>query len=381
MIPTAPRGTGPVLTFLLRWAATSPHERAGLDRNEKRTRCREIDFLAPLGESEFDELLDLLREIELDSGSVLFQEGDTGDAMYVVLRGRLTILKKGVEIATVGEGSYVGEMAIVESKVRSASVRAAEPALLLELTEGHFQRYISPNASSLLAITKTLSVRSRNDLSALDSSLRRLEAHSREMEQTNQELQEIREQLMRSNRELERVSTQDQLTGLANRRRFDVALRFEWRRAARDQQPLALLLGDIDRFKDYNDTYGHPAGDEVLARVAEALGSSFQRAADVVARYGGEEFAVILPSTDGPTATRTAQLLREKVERLRIPHSASPVAPWLTVSFGVASLIPRRDLEPELLVELADRALYAAKQAGRNRVAIGPASAAAFRGA
>jgi diguanylate cyclase (GGDEF)-like protein len=352
-----------------------------LELDEKRTRCREIDFLAPLGDPELEELLRLAREVELEPGSMLFDEGDTGDAMYIVLRGHLSILKKGVEIATVGDGSYVGEMAIVESKVRSAAVRATQPTLLLELTEGHFQKYISPNARSLLAITKTLSVRSRNDLAALDSSLRRLEAHSREMEQTNLELQEIREQLMRSNRELERVSTLDQLTGLANRRRFDVALRFEWRRAARDQQPLALLLSDIDRFKDYNDTYGHPAGDEVLVRVAEALGSSFQRAADVVARYGGEEFAVILPSTDAPTATRTAEMLREKVERLRVPHSASPVAPWLTISFGIASIVPRRDQEPDVLVELADRALYAAKQAGRNRVMAGPAARAASRGA
>jgi diguanylate cyclase (GGDEF)-like protein len=147
-----------------------------------------------------------------------------------------------------------------------------------------------------------------------------------------------------------------------------MALRHEWRRATRDSNPLSLILCDIDCFKGYNDTYGHPAGDEVLVRVSESMRASLRRPADLAARYGGEEFVVILANTDSEGAVALAEKIRGAVEQMRILHEASTVEEWLTVSFGVATLIPTSAIEPEELIDRADRALYAAKQSGRNRV-------------
>ena len=339
-----------------------------MDLEEKLKRCREIDFLAPLGEESLRRLLGEAREVVLEAGEVLCHEGDAGQAMYVVLAGELLVYKAEAPIAQSGPGTYVGEMALVESRVRSASVKAIQSATLLELTEDHFRGFVVPNADALLAIMRTLSLRSRNDLATLDSSFKRLKEYSEEIERANQNLQEARQQLMRTNRELERLSTLDTLTGLANRRRFDVSLRSEWRRAARDNHPLSLILCDIDCFKGYNDTYGHPAGDEVLVRVADAIRDSLRRPADLAARYGGEEFIVILANTDSAGAVALAEKIREGVEAMRIRHEASTVSEWVTVSFGVATIVPDPDREPQELIDRADRALYTAKESGRNRV-------------
>ena len=206
--------------------------RGDVDLDEKIRRCKEIDFLAPLSEPEVRRLLEASREVHMAEGEVLFEEGDSGQAMYVVLEGTLLVYKDQTPIARPGAGTYVGEMALVESKVRSASVKAIEPTTLLEVTEEQFRSFIVANPASLLSIMKTLSMRSRNDLAALDTNFRRLQEYSSEVEQANRDLQEARQELMRTNRELERLSTLDTLTGLANRRRFDVALRHEWRRAS-----------------------------------------------------------------------------------------------------------------------------------------------------
>jgi len=339
-----------------------------VDLEEKLKRCREIDFLVPLGEEVLSRLVAEAREVRLDPGEVLFHEGDSGHAMYVVLEGGLLVYKDENPIAQPGPGTYVGEMALVESKVRSASVKAIQDTTLLELDEERFRSYVVSNPDALLAIMRTLSLRSRKDLAALDTNFKRLKEYSREIERANQNLQEARQQLMRTNRELERLSTLDTLTGLANRRRFDEALRYEWRRAARENHPLSLILCDIDCFKGYNDTYGHPAGDEVLMRVAGAMRDSLRRPADLAARYGGEEFVVILANTDTAGAVALAEKIRETVEEMKVLHEGSTVSRWLTVSFGVATLVPDPDAGPEELIDRADRALYAAKQGGRNRV-------------
>jgi diguanylate cyclase (GGDEF)-like protein len=171
---------------------------------------------------------------------------------------------------------------------------------------------------------------------------------------------------------LGRLSLQDGLTGLANRRAFDAEYLREWRRAVRNCAPLSLIMIDIDHFKAYNDTYGHLAGDECLKLVARALAGSLERGADFIARYGGEEFVCILPDTDAKGAPVIAGELRRAVESLHIPYHASPVAPWVTVSLGVASAIPTAALSEDMLIALADRMLYRAKTAGRNRTVCHP---------
>ncbi|TAN44108.1 MAG: PleD family two-component system response regulator [Nitrospirae bacterium] len=167
---------------------------------------------------------------------------------------------------------------------------------------------------------------------------------------------------------LARLSSLDGLTGIANRRSFDEYLDREWRRATRTGSPMGLIMLDIDYFKKYNDTYGHAIGDECLKAVAKAFQSALERPADFAARYGGEEFACILPDTDIQGATVIAGYIAEAVRKLAIPHSASPVAPYVTVSIGVSVIQPSPALHPSSLIEASDRKLYEAKHKGRNRI-------------
>ncbi|CAO3415106.1 diguanylate cyclase domain-containing protein [Azospirillum endophyticum] len=167
---------------------------------------------------------------------------------------------------------------------------------------------------------------------------------------------------------LRSLSFLDGLTGIANRRRFDETMAREWRRCARSHLPLSLIILDVDHFKAYNDQYGHQTGDECLRIIAEVLSERVRRPSDLVARYGGEEFICLLPETDGPGATGVAEGFRTAVAERRIPHAQSPVAPHVTISLGVASVIPSAEGSPDRLAETADRLLYRAKRAGRNRV-------------
>ncbi len=175
------------------------------------------------------------------------------------------------------------------------------------------------------------------------------------------------EEVRQANETLRRVSAIDGLTGLANRRSFDEFLDKEWRRAVRDQRPISAIMLDIDHFKAYNDTYGHQAGDDCLKKTAAVINTALRRPSDFAARYGGEEFVVILPDTDGQGAAEVAEHMRREVAAMRVPHthSASGV---VTVSAGATSLIPRDGMASSDLIGLVDRALYAAKQGGRNRV-------------
>lgn len=170
-----------------------------------------------------------------------------------------------------------------------------------------------------------------------------------------------------ANQELTRISSSDGLTGLANRRFFDEAISVEWRRARRNSNPVAILMCDVDYFKLYNDTYGHQAGDECLRRIAGALTRHAERPSDVVARYGGEEFAVILPETTIGGALMVAEKIRASVRELGITHDSSPHG-IATLSIGIASAAPGFDNPPDDLIAGADRALYRAKNEGRDRV-------------
>lgn len=174
--------------------------------------------------------------------------------------------------------------------------------------------------------------------------------------------------IQEANAQLQKLATTDCLTQLLNRRRMDECLDLEWRRLARERLPLAFILCDVDFFKKFNDRYGHQAGDECLKAVAMAIRSQAQRPADLAARYGGEEFGVVLPNTTLDGALFVARDIREAVERLRIAHAESTVSPWVSLSLGVAATVPSEDATIAQLVQAADRALYEAKDGGRNRV-------------
>jgi diguanylate cyclase (GGDEF)-like protein len=163
---------------------------------------------------------------------------------------------------------------------------------------------------------------------------------------------------------LERRALVDGLTGIANRRRFDEELERQWRGAQRTSSALTLILIDVDHFKQFNDNYGHGAGDDCLRQVARSLESGFARSGDLAARYGGEEFALILGGTEGVSQARR---LLHAIRRLQIPHRASSAADIVTVSAGAVEVVPRADLTARQAMEEADKLLYAAKQGGRNR--------------
>lgn len=185
------------------------------------------------------------------------------------------------------------------------------------------------------------------------------------------ELLEATHQLTDLNQILTKMSLLDSLTGIPNRRCFDGNLEQEWKRAFRNGGELALILCDIDYFKQYNDTYGHPRGDQCLQRVAQTLRNSVKRPGDLVARYGGEEFAIILPHTNAAQATIICNNIREAIRELGLDHAGSQVSSTVTISMGVASTEPSvSQISTDKLIALADEALYQAKQQGRDRYQI-----------
>lgn len=196
---------------------------------------------------------------------------------------------------------------------------------------------------------------------------RKVIERTKELDSAYEKLKEQNEELEALNDELHRLTMTDGLTRVKNRRGFDEVIEREWSGAMRQQEPLSLLMIDIDYFKQFNDTYGHQRGDDCLIAVAAVLQKSIRRATDEVARYGGEEFAVLLPDTDWSGAMVVAETIREQVGLIRMElHAAEN--PLITVSIGIATVTPAAAVLPETLITLADQALYAAKNTGRNRI-------------
>ncbi|TGD75675.1 GGDEF domain-containing protein [Mangrovimicrobium sediminis] len=207
------------------------------------------------------------------------------------------------------------------------------------------------------------------------------EAMSRELGELTHSLRERNRQLRDARQQLTCLANIDELTGLGNRRMANSALNDEINRARRTGACLSLVMLDVDCFKAYNDTYGHPAGDRVLQRLADLMQRATTRAGELVARFGGEEFILILPGACAETALRTAERLRQLVEEEAIPHAGSPQFGVITVSQGLLTLEPGTDAQPGELVSRADQALYRAKQLGRNRVVVAGPSPSADIGA
>ncbi|MCW6036967.1 diguanylate cyclase [Spirulina subsalsa FACHB-351] len=203
-----------------------------------------------------------------------------------------------------------------------------------------------------------------------------------ELQEKNQKLQQkiqeheaeilrrhaVENALQIANKRLKDMAHYDSLTGIANRRKFDSIVTLEWRRMLKEKTPCSIILCDIDNFKPYNDTYGHQAGDDCLIKVAYSLKMQLKHSHDLIARYGGEEFIVLLPNTDQNGAFNVAETLRQAVFELKIPHCASSVVPYVTLSLGVATQIPDTQSRIENLIYKADKALYIAKSEGKNQV-------------
>jgi diguanylate cyclase (GGDEF)-like protein len=223
----------------------------------------------------------------------------------------------------------------------------------------------------LLGIGKYLrEVRQNDDYTKrLDSKLRNeLGELSRDIDALVQHVDVQQQQLQKQTNEMQALSFQDGLTGLDNRRRFDQALTDNWVHAQRAQTPLALIMLDVDYFKNYNDHYGHQQGDEALKQLAAIIRHVVVRQSDIAARYGGEEFAILLPDTTEANARKIAERIQQELVDAAIPHTHSTVARTLTVSIGIAAITPGPTQNSRELVQHADAALYSAKGAGRNRI-------------
>ncbi|MBJ7313318.1 diguanylate cyclase [Rugamonas sp. CCM 8940] len=243
-------------------------------------------------------------------------------------------------------------------RVKAANHRGvwnAEPATLqITITPPFWQRWWFRLLAGLLVVGALLGVH-----------LLRLKRVTRQQRELKQLVEERTGELEESNRKLAALSTTDGLTGVANRRGFDLALEREWRRAERTGQTVALTMLDVDHFKKYNDHYGHLAGDACLRAVAELITSHGRRTTDLVARYGGEEFALLAAATDSADAFGVAEAICAELLKLQLPHAGSPFG-VVTISIGVAVLLPSEHNTPEQLVRQADRAMYRAKEKGRN---------------
>lgn len=202
--------------------------------------------------------------------------------------------------------------------------------------------------------------------SDLDKQKKLLKAQSELLESKVKELRELKE----VNLQLENLSILDGLTGIPNRRYFDQFMGMSWKNATREEEPLALIMADIDYFKAYNDNYGHIQGDDCLTCVAKTLVTSIKRPADLVARYGGEEFMAVLPNTDSAGAIMVAERMRKNIEQLAFIHKGSQVSDFVTISLGVTELMVQPCASMTDFIKNADNALYQAKQNGRNMVCI-----------
>ena len=265
--------------------------------------------------------------------------------------------------STMGIVLYAGLSRIVVTPIR----RLAQVAEAME--QGDLGARVEIESEDELGLAAGAFNKMGAELQSYTQSLeRRVEERSAEVRTKNEELEVLNAALKGAVTNLETLVVTDSLTGVHNRRHFNEVLEFEFRRSARAQHPLTLMMVDVDHFKSFNDNYGHRAGDEILRHVAQVLQDTL-RSTDILARYGGEEFVVLLLDTAGTRGEMIGDKLREAVESFSFPVSRNAPLAQVTVSVGVASFPEDAD-DAQLLVERADRAMYAAKAAGRNRVEV-----------
>ena len=303
-------------------------------------------------------------------GEQLAAYAQIGDTSWFVVStiplSKLTIEAQSARDKSIVVGLFGFAISVALAVILARSISAPLERLVHSMREtegGNYANRVQPEGNDEL----TVLARQFNEMaSKVDRN--NLQLEERVTERTRD--------LAAANGKLAALSMTDGLTGIANRRRFDEALVLELHRAARMHTPLALLMLDVDFFKNYNDRYGHQEGDACLRRVASLLQSHARRASDLAARYGGKEFVLVAADTDAATATALAETIRAEIEALQLAHERSPLG-WVTASIGVVSMVPDESTGAIDIVGMADQAMYRAKEQGRNQVVVARSKAVA----
>jgi diguanylate cyclase (GGDEF)-like protein len=320
---------------------------------------KSLDFLSAYSAAEG---MRLLQENHPDTAFILLdvvmETQDAGLQLVQYLREELHNRQVRIILRTGHPGEAPEESVILNYDINDYRLK-------VELTR---QRLLTTVITALRSYRDIVTIEQQRQ--ELSQALEHLEQIQEQLKEANYNLElkvaERTAALEKGNRELRYLANLDGLTQVANRRCFDDVLQQQWLELSLAQEPLSLLLVDVDFFKPYNDVYGHLAGDECLRKIAQALQGAVKRPGDLVARYGGEEFAILLPRTPAVGAEKVALVILQDIMNLGIQHCKSLISDRVTVSIGISSIVPQPDISTETLVATADKALYRVKQAGRN---------------
>ena len=313
-------------------------------------------FSAREGKKILDELNDEPASILLD---VVMESNHAGLDLVEYIRESLNNKRIRIIIRTGQPGEAPSESVILDYDINDYQLK-------VDMTR---QRLITSIVAALRSYRDLVTIDEQNKL--LTDSLDKLKQSELKIKHYSYQLEvlvsERTAELQQANTKLKQIANLDGLTQIANRQCFDDYLKQHWQDKHQHQKQIALLLIDVDYFKAFNDCYGHLVGDDALKQVAHALSATLMRSYDLTARYGGEEFGVILPEANYPAAIRIAKEIFKQIESLKIPHQGSQVSEFLTISMGISCLIPQDSMSPKSLIEMADMALYRAKELGRNQ--------------